>query len=92
MPPMFSPSDKLKFQSMNNGETFNKVERLEKEASDFGKNEKYQMALEKYNEAIVTANPSALLLANRGDVLYRLGQFKAAMRDCNHALCKNPDK
>ena len=92
MPPMFNPSGKLKSQSTDEVETFSKVKRLEKEASDLGKKLKYQKALKKYNEAIVTTDPSALLLANRGDILYQLGQLKAAMRDCNYALCKNPDR
>lgn len=82
IPPLFDPKSKA----------FVKIEQLEQEANDLKQNHKYNEALEKLNEAINTGEPSALLLANRGDILYSLGRFKAAVRDCNSALMKNPDR
>jgi tetratricopeptide (TPR) repeat protein len=62
------------------------------EASDLKNAGDYSSALEKYNLAITTAPPSSLLLANRGDVLFRLGHFKASVKDCDAALEQNPDR
>ena len=74
------------------GEDMDKATSYKMEASDLKSAGDYQSALEKYNLAVTSAPPSALLLANRGDVLYRLGQYKAAVRDCDAALEKNPDR
>merc|ERR1719330_1307731 len=61
------------------------------EATDLKSAGDYESALEKYNLAVTTAPPSALLLANRADVLFRLNQYEASVRDCDAALQKNPD-
>lgn len=61
------------------------------EASDLKSAGDYASALEKYNLAIVSAPPSALLLANRADTLLRLNRFQDAVHDCDLALEKNPD-
>ena len=62
------------------------------EATDLKNDGNYEAALEKYNLAVTTAPPSALLLANRGDVLLRLERYEASVRDCSAALEKNPDR
>merc|ERR1712157_619723 len=53
-----------------------------------GDNEK---ALEKYTAAILAAAPSALLYANRANVLLKLSRPEHAIRDCDAALKLNPD-
>ncbi len=85
--------DEEEFPPMyESGDDMDKATTYKMEASDLKSAGDYQSALEKYNLAITTAPPSALLLANRGDVLYRLAQYKAAVRDCDAALEKNPDR
>lgn len=81
LPPMYESGDDM-----------DKATTYKMEASDLKSAGDYQGALEKYNLAITTSAPSALLLANRGDVLFRLGQYKASVRDCDAALEKNPDR
>ncbi len=79
-PPMYESGD-----DMDQATTY------KMEASDLKSAGDYQAALEKFNLAITSAPPSAMLLANRGDILFRLGHFKASVKDCDAALEKNPD-
>jgi len=64
---------------------------LKMQASDFKSSGKLEEALEKYTAAILAAQPSALLYANRADVLSKLKRAKHAIRDCDEALKINPD-
>lgn len=48
-------------------------------------------ALDKYTAAVLAAPPSALLYANRANVLLKLERPLAAERDCDLALKENPD-
>merc|ERR1711862_1060684 len=64
---------------------------LKMQASDFKSSGKLEEALEKYTAAILAAQPSALLYANRADVLLKLKRAKHAVRDCDEALKINPD-
>jgi len=75
----------------SNGEDFDQATSYKMEASDLKSAGDYPAALLKYNSAITTAPPSALLLANRADVLFRLERYQDAVTDCNEALLKNPD-
>lgn len=61
------------------------------EATDLKSNGDYAAALQKYTLAIQAAPPSALLVANRADCLYKLTRYNAAIQDCNIALEKNAD-
>eukprot|EP00957_Ditylum_brightwellii_P085423 6498510-Ditylum_brightwellii.AAC.1 len=61
------------------------------EASDLKSAGDYKAALDKYSQAVLAAEPSALLYANRADVLLKLKRYEACIRDCNEALKKNPD-
>lgn len=64
---------------------------LKQEAADLLSEGNLDGALEKYTAAILAAPPSALLYANRANVLYKLQRYRAAERDCNEALKENPD-
>ena len=75
----------------SNGEDFDQATTYKMEASDLKSSGDYPAALLKYNSAITSAPPSALLLANRADVLFRLQRYQDAVTDCNEALVKNPD-
>lgn len=83
MPPMYSGD--------GSDDDFDKATEAKMEASDLKSQGLYDEALEKFNEAIVAAEPSALLLANRAHVLFKLNKYTAATRDCDAALEKNPD-
>lgn len=83
MPPMYSGD--------GTGDDFDKAMQAKQEASDLKSQGLFDEALVKFNEAIVTAEPSAMLLANRAYVLFKLNQYSAAIRDCDEALSKNPD-
>lgn len=83
MPPMYSGD--------GSADDFDKAMEAKSEASDLKSQGLYEEALVKFNEAIVSAEPSALLLANRGHVLFKLNKYAAAIRDCDAALEKNPD-
>lgn len=65
--------------------------RAKTEASDLRSQGNYLEALDAYTRAVLAAEPSALLLANRAHVLFCLGRYAAAVRDCDAALDKNPD-
>jgi suppressor of tumorigenicity protein 13 len=73
------------------GEDFDKAGDLKMDAADLVSNGNYDAALEKYTAAVLAAPPSALLYANRANVLLKLGRPKAAERDCDFALKENPD-
>jgi len=81
-PPLYTPSIT---------EDFDKAGAAKSEASQLKSEGKYDEALEKYTEAITVAPPSALLYANRADVLYRLKRYQHAVRDCDEAIKLNPD-
>ncbi len=74
------------------GEDYDKATTYKMEAADLKSSGDYANALSKYNLAIQAAPPSALLLANRGDTLYRLDRYSDAVTDCDSALEKNPDR
>lgn len=61
------------------------------EAADLKAENKWEEALEKYTAAILAAEPSALLYANRALALLKLHRPRAAERDCSLALTINPD-
>ncbi|KAL7505919.1 hypothetical protein ACHAWX_000632 [Stephanocyclus meneghinianus] len=65
--------------------------RAKAEASDLRSRGNYLEALDAFTRAVLAAEPSALLLANRAHVLFCLGRYAAAVRDCDAALDKNPD-
>ena len=73
------------------GDDFEKANECKMQAADLKSEGKWEEALEKYTEAILAAEPSALLYANRAMVLMELGRTKAAEHDCSLALEKNPD-
>lgn len=75
----------------SSGDDFDKAGQCKMEASDLKTEGKWDEALEKYTEAVLAAQPSALLYANRAMVLLKLERFKAAERDCTEALKINPD-
>ena len=83
MPPMYTGN--------GTGDDFDKAMQAKSEASDLKAQGLYEEALVKFNDAIVLADPSALLLANRAHVLFKLGKYSVAIRDCDAALDKNPD-
>eukprot|EP00804_Cyclotella_cryptica_P024012 CCRYP_020053-RB/>CCRYP_020053-RB protein AED:0.08 eAED:0.08 QI:109/1/1/1/1/1/4/951/349 len=70
---------------------YDKATEAKMEATDLKSQGKYLESLEKFNEAILAAEPSALLLANRAHVLFQLERYDASVRDCDVALEKNPD-
>ena len=74
------------------GEDYDKATDYKMEAADLKSAGDYPAALEKYNLAITSAPPSALLLATRADTLFRLDRFDAAVVACNAALGENPDR
>lgn len=73
------------------GEDFDAATNYKIEATDLKNDGNYAAALEKYTLAVQASPPSALLLANRADCLFRLKKFTAAIRDCDAALENNPD-
>ena len=83
MPPMYSGD--------GSSDDFDKSTEAKMAASDLKSSGNYAEALEKYTEAVLAAEPSALLLANRATCLFKLGNYTAAVRDCDAALARNPD-
>ena len=61
------------------------------QGSDLKSSGDYAGAVDSFTEAILAAEPSALLLANRAHCLFKLARYTAAIRDCNEALHRNPD-
>ena len=70
---------------------FDKANEAKMAAADLKTSGNYAAALGKYTEAVLAADPSALLLANRATCLFKLGNYAAAIRDCDAALFRNPD-
>lgn len=74
-----------------NGDDFEKATDFKMQAADLKSDGKWEEALEKYTAAILAAEPSALLYANRAMALMELNRPCAAERDCSLALEMNPD-
>jgi len=74
------------------GDDYDKATAYKMEAADLKCAGDYPAALEKYNWAVTSAPPSALLLAKRADTLFMLNRFDDAVVDCNAALDENPDR
>ena len=85
-------NDSSELPQYSSGEDYDQATTYKMEASDLKSAGDYAGALEKYNLAITAAPPSALLMANRADALYRLERFEDAVGDCDLALEKNPDR
>jgi suppressor of tumorigenicity protein 13 len=79
------------YEGDGSNDDFDKATDAKMAGSDLKSAGNYEMALEKYNEAVIAAEPSALLLANRAHCLFTLKRYAAAIRDCDAALEKNPD-
>jgi suppressor of tumorigenicity protein 13 len=79
------------YDAASGAEDYDKAANLKQEASDFKATGDYAKALETYNQAVVSAPPSALLYSNRAICLIQLGYYKEAEEDCNRALELNPD-
>jgi len=62
---------------------------LKQDAADALEDGDPQMAMESYTEAIVLGGGSALMYSRRAEVLLQLGRPRAALHDCNAALCLN---
>lgn len=95
IPASDNPEGKTKeedFPAMyESGEDFDAATNYKMEATDLKNDGNYAAALEKYTLAVQASPPSALLLANRADCLFRLKKFTAAVKDCDAALENNPD-
>ncbi|RQX75754.1 Hsp70 interacting protein HIP [Toxoplasma gondii CAST] len=68
-----------------------KLGKLKEEASAACEAGNSERALEKYTEALLIGNPTALLYTRRADVLLKLKRPVACIRDCDEALKLNPD-
>jgi len=86
-----APATASDLPQYESGEDYDKATTYKMEAADLKSAGDYTSALDKYNQAITSAPPSALLLANRADVLFKLERFSEAVADCNVALENNPD-
>jgi suppressor of tumorigenicity protein 13 len=73
------------------GDDFEKATEFKMKASDLNADGKWEEALEAYTGAILAAEPSALVYANRALALLQLNRPKAAEHDCTLALKLNPD-
>ena len=73
------------------GEDYDKQSDFRENAADAKNSGNFKDALKCYNEAVLSAPPSALLYVNRSTVLEKLGHYKAAEIDCEFALRKKPD-
>ena len=87
-----APATASDLPQYESGEDYDKATTYKMEAADLKSAGDYTSALDKYNQAITSAPPSALLLANRADVLFKLERFSEAVADCNVALANNPDR
>ena len=83
--------DDLPRYDPSNGEDFDKAATYKSAAAEMKSSGDYPAALLNYNAAITSAPPSALLLANRADILFRLNRYQNAVSDCDEALTHNPD-
>jgi suppressor of tumorigenicity protein 13 len=79
------------YDAASGAEDYDKAGNFKQEASDFKAAGDYVKALENYNQAVVSAPPSALLYSNRAICLIQLEHYKEAEEDCNRALELNPD-
>lgn len=86
-----SADDDLPRYDPSNGQDFDKATTYKILAAEFKASGDYPTALLNYNSAITSAPPSALLLANRADILFRLNRYQDAVTDCDEALTNNPD-
>jgi tetratricopeptide (TPR) repeat protein len=82
-PPMYSGD--------GSNDDIDKATNAKMQGSDLKSSGDYAGAIESFTEAILAAEPSALLLANRAHCLFKLARYDAAIRDCNEALHRNPD-
>lgn len=73
------------------GDDFEKASEFKMKAADLKSEGQWEEALEQYTNAILAAEPSALLYANRAVALMQLGRPRAAEHDCSLALGMNPD-
>ena len=83
LPPMYSGD--------GSNDDHDKATNAKMQGSDLKSSGDYAGAIDSFTEAIVAAEPSALLLANRAHCLFKLTRYNAAIRDCNEALHRNPD-
>jgi len=79
------------YEGDGSNDDFDKATDAKMAGSDLKSAGNFEEALEKYTEAVLAAEPSALLLANRAHCLFKLKRYTAAIRDCDVALEKNPD-
>ena len=70
---------------------FNKATETKMTGSYLNTSANYSDAIGKYTEAILTAKPLALLLANRAHCLFKLWRYAAAIRGSDAALTKSPE-
>lgn len=77
--------------SYEKGDDFEKASEFKMKAADLKAEGKWEEALEQYTSAILAAEPSALLYANRAMALMSLERPRAAENDCSLALKINPD-
>jgi suppressor of tumorigenicity protein 13 len=75
----------------SSGDDTDKAGDLKMQASDKKSENKWDEALELYTAAVLCAEPSSLLYANRAFCLLQLERPRAAERDCTEALKQNPD-
>ena len=73
------------------GDDFEKASEFKMKAADLKSEGKWDEALDCYTSAVLAAEPSALLYANRAMVLMQLNRPRAAEHDCSLALKLNPD-
>ncbi|CAB9523840.1 Hsc70-interacting protein [Seminavis robusta] len=73
------------------GDDFEKASEFKMKAADFKADGKWDEALDAYTNAILAAEPSALVYANRALALMQLNRPLAAENDCSLALQLNPD-
>lgn len=73
------------------GDDYEKASEFKMKAADLKSEGKWGEALECYTSAVLAAEPSALLYANRAMALMKLDRPKAAENDCSLALKLNPD-
>lgn len=79
------------YEGDGSSDDFDKATDAKMAGSDLKSAGNFEGALEKYTEAVLAAEPSALLLANRAHCLFKLGRYTASIRDCDIALENNPD-
>lgn len=73
------------------GDDFEKASEYKMKAADLKSEGRWEEAVEQYTQAILAAEPSALVYANRAIALMKLDRPKAAENDCTLALKLNPD-